>query len=37
MFEGYEKFKKDIYAMTTIDLNALQRETDAVVGLTAFW
>ena len=22
MFEGYEKFKKDIYAMTTIDLNA---------------
>ncbi len=28
MFEGYEKFKKDIYEMTKIDLNCLQRETD---------
>ena len=36
MFEGYEKFKKDIYAMTTIDLNATKRNR-CVVGLTAFW
>ena len=26
MFEGYEKFKKDIYAMTTIDLNAYKEK-----------
>lgn len=29
MFEGYEKFKKDIYAMTTIDLNAYKEKSDA--------
>ena len=26
MFDGYEKFKKDIYAMTTIDLNAYKEK-----------
>lgn len=26
MFEGYEKFKKDIYAMTAIDLNAYKEK-----------
>lgn len=26
MFEGYEKFKKDVYALTTIDLNAYKEK-----------
>lgn len=36
MFEGYEKFKKDVYALTTIDLNAykekqMRRRIDSLV------
>ena len=29
MFDNYEKFKKDVYALTKIDLNYYKRKTDA--------